>query len=118
MAKKSAGKNVRKSRRTQNLNEMPVMNERESVRTQRSARSRNSGEDRDMKEILREFISSPAVKYIAGGLATALLTRLANNLSGRYPEISGFIRDNMSTLEERFGGEWGLNRENTASSRH
>jgi hypothetical protein len=56
-------------------------------------------EDRDIKKMLKEFASSPAVKYVAAGITTALLTRFANRINHRYPEISTFIRENMHTLE-------------------
>lgn len=67
--------------------------------------SRSQGIDfrGDYKDILRELAASPTVRYVAGGIATALLTRLANNWSEKYPEISTFIRENISTLEGKFG---------------
>lgn len=112
----SAGK-VRQTRRARHLEEIPAMQETSSRRNAGSRRSFSVSEDRDMKEIMREFLTSPAVKYIAGGLATALLTRLANNLSGKYPEISSFIRENMGNLEERFG-EFRSNMGRETSARH
>ena len=107
MAKKAmatAG-NLKQTRRAKHLEEIPAMKASVSRRSSGARRaSLSSGNDeRDMKEILKEFLTSPAVKYIAGGLATAVLTRLANNLSGKYPEISSFIRENMGNWEERFG---------------
>lgn len=118
MARKSAASagNVRQTRRAKQLEEIPTMQESTSRRSSRgSRRSSSVSEERDMKEIMREFLTSPAVKYIAGGLATALLTRLANNLSGKYPEISSFIRENMGNLEERFGDyRSGMGRESSA----
>jgi hypothetical protein len=115
MARKAIEKNLRKTRRAQHLDEMPVMNERVS---RRSTGSKRIAEEHDYKEIVKEFLTSPAVKYIAGGLATALLTRLANNLSGKYPEISGFIRENMSHLEERLGEFKGGGFNRDLASRH
>lgn len=58
-------------------------------------------EERDFGEILRKFFGSPAVKYIASGIAAAYLLRLANNLADKYPEISTFIKDNMDMLEDK-----------------
>ena len=57
------------------------------------------GGEREYKEILKEFLTSPAVKYIAAGISTALLARFANRVSEKYPEMSHFIRENMETLE-------------------
>lgn len=79
---------------------------RSGVSNRRSASgSRSQGIDfrGDYKDILRELAASPTVRYVAGGIATALLTRLANNWSEKYPEISTFIRENISTLEGKFG---------------
>ena len=67
------------------------------------ARGNSFEENRDYKEILREFLSRPAVKYVTVGIATAMLTRLANNMADKYPEISDFIRGNMENLEGKLG---------------
>ncbi len=69
-----------------------------------SGSSRVSSIDRysasgEYKDVLREFISNPAVKYVAGGIATAILARIATNISERYPEISNFIKENLDTVE-------------------
>lgn len=114
MAKKAAGRNVRKSRSQRSNLETPVTSQSSSSRYY-SAES--NGAERDYREILKEFVSSPAVKYVAGGIATALLTRLANNMADRYPEISNFIRENMDTLESRLG-EFRGNLDGDTTSRH
>lgn len=103
MAKKSGSKNLQRR---------PMMDEsmdtdREEVSSRRSGNSRGGNTssnryDRDYKEILKEFVASPAFRYAAGGIATALLSRLANNMSGKYPEISNFIRNNLDTVESKF----------------
>lgn len=49
--------------------------------------------------LIREFISNPAVKYMAGGIATAILSRLATNMSEKYPELSRFLRENIDGFE-------------------
>lgn len=114
MAKKTANRNMKKSRREKSLEELPAFNDdqdmgsdknvrRSSSRGSRGGAVLSADQERDYREILREFITSPAAKYIAGGIATALLTRLANRLSDRYPEISEFIRENMDMLEGRMG---------------
>jgi len=46
----------------------------------------------DYSNLIREFISNPAVKYMAGGIATAVLSRLATNMSEKYPELSRFLK--------------------------
>ncbi len=94
MAKKTMAKrNGRRGRPASTRDSIPVM----------EATGDSIGEDRDYKEILREFLSRPAVKYVAGGIATAMLTRLANNMAEKYPEISDFIRENMENLEGKLG---------------
>ncbi len=60
---------------------------------------REAVEERDIREMLKDFMMSPAVKYVAAGISTALLSRLASRINDRYPEISTFIRDNIHTLE-------------------
>lgn len=127
MAKKSAKRNTRSNRRQENtrdiddstleMNETSTSRRRDSSRASLSARENEMG-DRDYREIIREFISSPAVKYVAGGIATAVLTRLANNLSDRYPEISNFIRENMDNLEGRLSEFRGGASMNEESQRH
>jgi hypothetical protein len=59
----------------------------------------NIASERDIKEMLKDFMTSPAVKYVAAGISTALLSRFATRINDRYPEISTFIRDNIHTLE-------------------
>lgn len=82
---------------------------RSSPRTKRneefSSISLQSGEatSTDYKDVLRGFISSPAVKYVAGGVATAILARVAANIADRYPEISNFIKENLETVENKLG---------------
>ncbi len=65
--------------------------------------SRDRFADRDYKDILMELAGNPTVRYVAAGIATALLTRLANNWADKYPEISKFIRENVDSLEGKFG---------------
>lgn len=57
----------------------------------------------DYQEILIEILASPNVRYVAGGITTALLARLANNWEDKYTEISSFIRENLENLETKFG---------------
>lgn len=53
--------------------------------------------------VIREWISNPAVKYVAGGIATAILSRLAQNMSEKYPELSRFLKENIDSFEGRLG---------------
>lgn len=102
---------TRKSKSRSQFNDLPSMNTEYTDfnsgaerRTRNASGSRQRAGEREVTEILKEFIQSPAVKYVAGGIATALLTRLATKLSDRYPEISTFIRDNVDMVENRING--------------
>lgn len=48
---------------------------------------------------LQSFIANPAVRYVASGIATALLARMAKGLAAKYPEISRFVGEQMDTIE-------------------
>lgn len=91
-------KNLKASPRRKKM--VDSFNEEFPTRTKRSAKRKSSFE-KDFKEMIREIVASPAFRYAAGGVAAALLTRLANNMSDRYPEISNFIRDNLDTMESK-----------------
>jgi hypothetical protein len=69
-----------------------------------SLSSSDSKRTMELKELMMEMVSHPAVKYVASGLATAILSRLATGLSERYPEIANFIKDNIDNLESGFHG--------------
>lgn len=69
----------------------------------KSTRSRSKTMERDYKDVLRELAANPAVRYVAGGIATAVLARIASNLSDRYPELSSFIKENLENVEGRLG---------------
>ncbi len=69
----------------------------------KSTRSRSKTMDRDYKDVLRNLAANPAVRYVAGGIATAVLARIASNLSDRYPELSNFIKENLDNVEGRLG---------------
>lgn len=71
--------------------------------TKKSTRSRSRTMDRDYKDVLKELAANPAVRYVAGGIATAVLARIASNLSDRYPELSNFIKENLENVEGRLG---------------
>ena len=66
---------------------------------QSPAAAANFSDARDFKEVIRDFASNPAVKYVAGGIATAMLAKLASSLSGRYPEISRLLNENLENFE-------------------
>ncbi len=53
--------------------------------------------------LFREIINNPAVRYAAGGIATAVLSRLASNMSEKYPELSHFLRENITSFEGKLG---------------
>lgn len=72
---------------------------------------------RDYKMMLKDLAANPAVRYVAGGIATAILSRVATNLSQRYPEISRFISENLDGLEGKLG-EFKNNLNNDQVSQH
>ncbi len=71
--------------------------------THRKTANGSFSADRDIKEVFRGFVANPAFKYVAGGIATAVLARIATNLSARYPEISNFLKENLDNVESRLG---------------
>lgn len=92
-------------------------NSQSKTRKSQSSEFFSSREDRDYTEILKDLASNPAVRYVATGVATALITRLANKMADRYPEISSFIKENLDTIEGKFG-EFRQDRESETSARH
>lgn len=56
---------------------------------------------RNYRDTLLEWSERPAVRYVAGGIGIAILGRLALNMSGRYPEISRFFRENLDAVEDK-----------------
>ncbi len=68
----------------------------------RSGSSLISGRE-NYSQLIRELISNPAVKYVAGGIAASILSRLASNMSVKYPEVSKFLRENIDSFEGRLG---------------
>lgn len=97
MPRKSTGSNTSKSRKTK------APRKRDVVEAGFAERYYDDSGRRDYREIITELISNPAVKYVASGIATALLTRMANKMATRYPEISTFIKENLDDLEGKFG---------------
>jgi hypothetical protein len=55
--------------------------------------------DNYYRDLMRDVVMSPAFKYIAAGLGAAVLARLANQTSEKFPEVSSFIKDNMNMLQ-------------------
>ena len=53
----------------------------------------------DYKALVSELYHNPTVRYIAGGLAAAVLNRMASRISNRYPEIGSFLKENITTFE-------------------
>ena len=73
--------------------------------------------ERSPKELFFEIISNPTVQYVASGIAMAALTKLASKISGKYPEISNFITENLDTVEGKLG-EFRGGSSNEVSPRH
>jgi hypothetical protein len=65
------------------------------------AKSKQAIQKQDYRQVLQNFVSSPAVKYVAGGIATAVLHRFATNLSTRYPEITRVLKENLDFIESK-----------------
>lgn len=63
------------------------------------AKSKQTIQKQEYREVFQNLISSPAVKYVAGGIATAILHRFATNLSTRYPEITRVLKENLDFIE-------------------
>ena len=82
----------------------PVMDESDdyvdSETPRRASRSLSGGGNKNM---WKDLISNPAVRYVAGGIATAILTKVASNFSTKYPEISRFITENLDSVEGKLG---------------
>lgn len=67
----------------------------------------------------KELISNPAVKYVAGGIATAMLSKFVTRLSEKYPEITRLLTDNLDSIENRLAEFRNSNsEENTSVSSH
>lgn len=105
MAKKSTSRKT--SRRSAALRDdfedMPETSARGSRGASRAKSETASAETRDYKSMLKELAGNPAVRYVAGGIATAILTRVASNISEKYPEISRFISENLENVEGKLG---------------
>ncbi len=99
MAKKVANGMNKRTSRARKLTDRSDFESGSNFQTS-PRRSSSSG---DYQHMIRELISNPAVKYIAGGIATSILARLAQNMSEKYPELSRFLRENIDSFEGRLG---------------
>jgi len=54
-----------------------------------------------LSHLFQELIHNPAIRYAVGGIATAVLSQLATDTKDKYPEISHFLKDNVSSFEGR-----------------
>jgi hypothetical protein len=97
MARKVAnGVNKRQSSKQRNLN----LDSGESSRNESNFQIGRGALNSDR---LRELIDNPTVRYVAAGFATAILSRLATNLSEKYPELSRLLKENVDSFEGRIG---------------
>lgn len=92
------------------------------VRT-RSTKARSSapsfGEAGKFGPRLKEFFANPAVRYVAGGIASAILAKVATKLADRYPEITRMIGENLDSVEARLTEfQNGLSENSETASRH
>jgi hypothetical protein len=73
----------------------------------------------DYRTLASDLYNNPTVRYMAGGVAAAILTRFANRLNDKYPEISNFLRENIDTLEGKLSDyKSGLSNDRNAEARH
>lgn len=92
----------------------------------RSSESVTSGADSvgsnfsiDYRQLASDLYNNPTVRYMAGGVAAAILSRFANRLNDKYPEISNFLRENIDTLESKLSDyKSGLSNDRSAEARH
>ncbi len=98
MAKRAtSGLNKRKSIKETIIPQESVSKIHANFRTSQSE-GVSSGRE-SYSQMIRELISNPAVKYIAGGIAASVLSRLAVNMEEKYPELSKFLRENIDSFE-------------------
>lgn len=50
---------------------------------------------------VKDLYDNPAVRYIAGGVALAALSKFMNAFSQRYPEITNVVKDGLDTVEHK-----------------
>lgn len=99
----------------EDMNPSEMGNER--VSSSRSTGSRASSGSAD-KNVWKDLLANPAVRYVAAGIATAVLTKVASSFSTKYPEISRFINENLENVEGRLADfKNGLN-QNSEVNRH
>lgn len=61
----------------------------------------NSANDNKVLNTMKDLYDNPAVRYIAGGVALAALSKFMNTFSQRYPEITNVIKDGLDTVEHK-----------------
>lgn len=118
MARKSTGSNrkstTRSSRRGQEFSGNSELKGNISSNLY-SGMPNDTGSKRGM---LMEVVNNPAFKYVVGGIATAVLTKVVTNMADRYPELSNFLRENLDTIEEKLTEFKGTLGESNSSSRY
>jgi hypothetical protein len=112
MAKKSTGSTrkstSRPSRKKQNF----------SDNSQVKGNIHMSDDSGSKKAMIMEVVNNPAFKYVVGGIATAVLTKVVTNMADRYPELSNFLRENLDTIEEKLTEFKDTLRDSNNSSRY
>ena len=81
-----------------------IMATRQASRSRKSSttgstNSRRGEESSSQFSGVSQWFANPAVRYVASGIATALLTKLATNIADRYPQISQLLREGMESVE-------------------
>lgn len=50
---------------------------------------------------LSDLWERPASRYVAAGLATALVAKVTSKITERYPEITNFLKENVPEVGDR-----------------
>lgn len=71
--------------------------------TRRADHLNSSSESESPRGPIREFLRSRPIKTMAAGIGTAILSRLATNMTEKYPELARFLKENIESFEGKFG---------------
>ena len=75
--------------------------------------------DINYRQIAMDLYNNPTVRYMAGGVAAAILNRVASRLGNKYPEIGSFLKENIGTLEGKLNEfKSGMNTDRGEEARH
>lgn len=69
----------------------------------RSKTYRGQVSSAEIKESIKNLMSSPAVRYVGGAIVTTVLAKIASNMASRYPHISNLLKENFDFIETKLG---------------